>query len=193
VKVALVEHTGPWTPDDVEALPDAGSRSRFEVHDGGVLVVSPAPGVAHQRASYWLHQALAQAAVAADEGVEVLEAVNVAIPGNKLLVPDVVVVTANAIDETTIRIPAEAVLAVVEIVSPSTVSIDRAIKPAMYAEANIPVYWRVELQDTPRIVVSSLSRGRYLTKSTATAGTRSRITKPFAVEIDPAGLIRRVS
>ena len=102
------------------------------------------------------------------------------------------VVAANAIDETTTRIPAEAVLAVVEVVSPSTVSIDRAITPAMYTEAGIPIYWRVELQDTPRIVVSSLSRGRYLTKSTATAGSRSRITKPFAVEIDPAELIRRV-
>lgn len=193
MSVALVEHTGPWTPDDVEALPDAGDHTRFEVYEGGVLVVSPAPGVAHQRASYWLHQALAQAAVAAGADVEVLEAVNVAIPGNKLLVPDVVVVAANAIDETTTRIPSEAVLAVVEVVSPSTVSIDRAIKPAMYAEAGIPIYWRVELQDTPRIVVSSLSRGRYLTKSTATAGSRSRITKPFAVEIDPANLIRRVS
>jgi Uma2 family endonuclease len=191
VSVALVEHTGPWTPDDVEALPDAGDHTRFEVYEGGVLVVSPAPGVAHQRASYWLHQALAKAAVAAGADVEVLEAVNVAIPGNKLLVPDVVVVTANAIDETATRIPAEAVLAVVEVVSPSTVSIDRAIKPAMYAEAGIPIYWRVELQDTPRIVVSSLSRGRYLTRSTATAGSRSRITKPFAVEIDPAELIRR--
>jgi Uma2 family endonuclease len=193
VSVALVEHTGPWTPDDVEALPDAGDHTRFEVYEGGVLVVSPAPGVAHQRASYWLHQALAQAAAAAGADVEVLEAVNVAMPGNKLLVPDVVVVTANVIDETTTRIPAEAVLAVVEIVSRSTISIDRAIKPAMYAEANIPVYWRVELQGTPRIVVSSLSRGRYLAKSTATAGAQSRITKPFAVEIDPADLVRRVS
>jgi hypothetical protein len=42
VSVALVEHTGPWTPDDVEALPDLGDHARFEVHEGGVLVVSPA-------------------------------------------------------------------------------------------------------------------------------------------------------
>ena len=71
----------------------------------------------------------------------------------------------------------------IEIVSPSTVSIDRAIKPAMYAEAAIPVYWRVELQDTPKIVVSSLSRGRYVTRTTLTAGTKGRITRPFAVEL----------
>src|SRR5258708_2911703 len=146
----LAAHTGRWTADDVEALHDAGDHARFEVYEGGVLVVSPAPGVGHQRASYWLHRALAQAAIAAGEDAEVLEAVNVALPGGKLLVPDVVVVAAGAVDETTTRLPCEAVLAVVEVVSPSTVSMDRAIKPVMYAEAGIPVYWRVELHDTPR-------------------------------------------
>src|ERR1035437_9648886 len=95
MSVVLVDHNGPWTADDVEALPDAGDHARFEVYEGGVLVVSPAPGVGHQRASYWLHRALAQAAIAAGADVEVLEAVNVALPGGKLLVPDVVVVAAD--------------------------------------------------------------------------------------------------
>jgi Uma2 family endonuclease len=105
VSAALIEHTGPWTPDDVEALPDAGDHARFEVFEGGVLVVSPAPGVAHQRACYWLQRALAQAAVSAGADADVLEAVNVALPGNKLVVPDVVVVAAEAVDETTTRLP----------------------------------------------------------------------------------------
>jgi Uma2 family endonuclease len=100
VSIALAGHTGPWTPDDVEALPDSGDHARFEVFEGGVLIVSPAPGVAHQPASYWLHHILAQAAASAGIGIEVLEAVNVAMPGNKLLVPDVVVVAAEAINET---------------------------------------------------------------------------------------------
>jgi hypothetical protein len=52
MSVALTEHTGPWTADDVEALTDAGDHARFEVYEGGVLVVSPAPGVSLQRASY---------------------------------------------------------------------------------------------------------------------------------------------
>jgi len=142
MSVALAEHTGPWTADDVEALPDAGDHARFEVYEGGVLVVRPAPGVGHQRASYRLHRALSQAAVTAGADVEVLEAVNVALPGGKLLVADVVVVAAGAVDETTTRLPYEAVLAVVEVVSPSTVSIDRAVKPVMYAEAGIPPIWR---------------------------------------------------
>src|ERR1700730_13511827 len=103
MSVALVEHTGPWTADDVEALPDAGDHARFEVYCWGVLVVSPARGVGHQRLSYWLHPALAQAAIAAGADVEVLEAVNVTLPGGKLLVPGVVVVAAGAVDETTTR------------------------------------------------------------------------------------------
>ena len=190
MSAALIEHTGQWTADDVEALPDAGDHARFEVYEGGVLVVRPAPGVGHQRASYRLHRALAQAAFTAGADVEVLEALNVALPGGKLLVPDVVVVAAEAVDEMTTRLPSEAVLAVVEIVSPSTASIDRAIKPVMYAEAGIPVYWRVELRDAPRIVACSLSGGRYVTRTTLTAGTAGRITRPFAVELDPADLPR---
>jgi Uma2 family endonuclease len=190
MSTALVEHTGPWTADDVEALPDAGDHARFEVYEGGVLVVSPAPGVGHQRASYRLHRALAQAAVAAGADVEVLEAVNVALPGGKLLVPDVVVVEAGAVSETVTRLPCEAVRAVVEVVSPSTVAMDRAVKPAMYAEARIPVYWRVELQGNPKIVVGSLSRGRYVTRTTLEAGTLGRITRPFPLELDPADLTR---
>jgi len=190
MSVALAEHVGPWTADDVEALADAGDHARFEVYEGGVLVVSPAPGVGHQRASYWLHRALAQAA---GTDAEVLEAVNVSLPGGKLLVPDIVVVTAGAIDENTTRIPSDAVLAVVEIVSPSTVSIDRAVKPAMYAEAGIPVYWRVELHQTPTIVACTLRRRNYVTHTTLTAGTTGRITRPFPVVLDPAHLTYRAS
>ena len=79
--------------------------------------MSPAPGVGHQRASYRLHRALAQAAIAAGADAEVSGAVNVALRGERLLVPDVVVVAAGAVGETTTRIPCEAVLAVVEVVS----------------------------------------------------------------------------
>jgi Uma2 family endonuclease len=137
MSVALVDHTGPWTADDVEALPDAGDHARFEVYEGGVLVVSPAPGVGHQRAFYRLHRS---GPGGSRRGCRCrgARAVNVAMPGGKLLVPDVVVVAAGAVGETTTRIPCEAVLAVVEIVSPSTVSIDRPVKPVMCAGPGIP-------------------------------------------------------
>jgi Uma2 family endonuclease len=190
MSVALAEHTGPWTADDAGALPDAGDHARFEVYEGKVLVASPAPGAGHQWASCRLHRALAQAATATGTDTEVPGAVNVALPGGKLLVPAVVAVAAGAVGETTIRIPCDAVLVVVEVVSPPTVSMDWAVKPVMYAEAGIPVYWRAELQGTPKIVASLPSCGRYITRTTLVAGTPGRITRPFAVELDPADLTR---
>ena len=78
----------------------------------------------------------------------------------------------------------------VEVVSPSTVSIDRAVTPALYAEAGIRVSWRVELPGTPKIVACFLSCGRYVTRTTLVAG-KGRITRPFPVELDPADLTRR--
>ena len=63
----------------------------------------------------------------------------------------------------------------------------------MYADAGFPVYWRVELQGTPKIVACSLSSGWYATRTTLVAGTPGRITRPFAVELDPADLIRRTT
>jgi hypothetical protein len=65
MSVALTEHTGPWTAGDVEGAARCRDHARFEVYEGGVLVVRPAPGVGHQRASYRLHYALAQAAITA--------------------------------------------------------------------------------------------------------------------------------
>ena len=40
-----------------------------------------------------------------------------ALPGRKLLAPDVVLVAAGAVGDTTTRVPCDAVLAVVEVVS----------------------------------------------------------------------------
>ena len=92
-----------------------------------------------------------------------------ALPCGKLLVPVVVVVAAGVVGEMATRIPCDAVLAVVEVVFPSTMAMDRAVKPVMYAEAGIPVCWRVALQGTPKIVACSLSRGRYITRTTLVA------------------------
>jgi hypothetical protein len=82
MSVAVAEHTGR-AADDADALPDAGDHARFEVCEGGVLVVSPAPEVGHQGASCWLHRALAKAVTAAGADAEVLEAVDVAIAASR--------------------------------------------------------------------------------------------------------------
>jgi len=107
--------------------------------------------------------------------------------------PDVVVVAAEAVGEIDTRLPGEAVLAVAEVVSPSTVSIDRAVKPAMYADAGIPSTggW------------SCMARRRSSPAHCAVAGMSpvppswreppGPYYRAFAVELDPADLTRRIT
>ncbi len=80
---------------------------------------------------------------------------------------------------------------VVEIVSPSTHAADRIIKPRLYAEAGIPVFWRLEIEKTPHLIGFELRRGQYARVVTARAGESTTVPIPFPVAVDPADLVRR--
>ncbi|GGU44836.1 Uma2 family endonuclease [Streptomyces violascens] len=185
---SFTQHHGPWTVADVLALPEDRSV-RYELL-GESLVMSPAPGLRHQRASYRLHVALDAAAQAAGAAVEVLEAINVTLPSG-LVVPDIVVADAGATVEDGVSVDAEAVQLVIELVSPGNKTMDRKLKPMLYAEAGIPHYWRLEFDPAPRLIVSTLDGGRYAETTIALPGTVTRIEAPFLLEIDPAGLARQ--
>jgi Uma2 family endonuclease len=191
VSVAFAEHVGPWSIADVEALADAGDHSRYELLTPGVLTVSPAPGVPHQRASRRLANLLENAVSAAGAAVEVLEAVNVEIPGGRLVVPDIVIAERKFAATDPTKFPPSSVLAVVEIVSPGSEPQDRLIKPQLYAESGIGVYWRLEFIPKPHIIAFELRRGRFAKMVTAPAGELTVIPCPFPVELDPAELIRQ--
>ncbi|MGW7237105.1 Uma2 family endonuclease [Streptomyces sp. NPDC054804] len=187
MSVAL-DHTGPWTVTDVLALPE-DRTTRYELL-GESLVMSPAPGVRHQRASFRLHVILDAAARAAGAPVEVLEAVNVTLPSG-LVVPDLVVADAGATAEDSVSVDGDAVQLVVELVSPGNKTMDRKVKPLLYAEAAVPHFWRLEFEPTPRLIVLELDGGRYVERTTALAGATTTIEAPFLVKIDPGGLARQ--
>jgi Uma2 family endonuclease len=182
---SVAEHHGPWTLTDVLALPEDRSV-RYELL-GESLVMSPAPGLRHQRASYRLHVALDAAARAVGAPVEIFEAVNVTLPSG-LVVPDIVIADQGAALEDSVGIDADAVQLVVELVSPGNKTMDRKVKPLLYAEAAIPHYWRLEFDPTPRLICSELDAGRYVERATAICGTVTRIDSPFPFDIDPVGL-----
>ncbi|WP_326844484.1 Uma2 family endonuclease (plasmid) [Streptomyces sp. NBC_01558] len=152
--------------------------------------MSSAPGVRHQRASFRLHVILAAAARAAGAPVEVIEAINVVLPSG-LVVPDLVITDAGATAEDTVSVDADAVQLGVELVSPGNKTMDRKVKPLLYAEAAIPHFWSLDFEPAPRLIVSELQGGRYVETVTALAGTTTRINAPFSVDIDPAGLARQ--
>jgi Uma2 family endonuclease len=127
-----------WTAADLDLLPDDGRR--YEIIDGS-LVMSPSPDVDHQYMVWWLTSLLAACAPA---GCAALPGANVSLSASsdRLLVPDVV--AARRVDRTVLAFRPEDVLLVVEIVSRSSGSIDRVLKPKLYAQAGIPSFWRVE-------------------------------------------------
>lgn len=152
----------PWVFAELEdLLPDGGNR--YEVVDGN-LVVSPPPSQAHQVVSARLAQALNDASPGGWIAVQELP-----LPlGTDGRIPDVSVVsTAAPLLDRSRRLPVgpEWFGLVVEVVSPRTAKTDRFLKPAEYAAAGIPCFWRVELDPTPTVVGFRLDGDRYVETS----------------------------
>jgi Uma2 family endonuclease len=186
MSVATVQ-PGPWSVDSVLALADDGSHSRHELIDG-TLIVAPAPSYPHQRAARRLAAILEKAAREGGHAVEIFEAVNIEIAAG-LLIPDIAVVRAESARTAEAALPASAMLAVIEIVSPSTKRIDRLVKPGLYAEAGIATFWRVELEPTPTVTVFSLREDGQYAQVGAAHGTHPLLLPvPFPVTLNPADL-----
>lgn len=191
---AAVKHPQPWTLDEVMALPEDGLR--YELIDG-VLIVNPPPAPRHQSVSSELHLLLRDAARAAAAPVRVLEGVGVRLPDGNLLIPDLVVIPADAKSlSKSLLEPGDVDLAV-EIVSPSSRRRDRSVKPYMYAEAGIPHYWRVETdnyrgrtKELPIVVRHELvGLAEYQAVETVGAGELLRVEDPVPLSFDPADLL----
>jgi Uma2 family endonuclease len=153
----LLPRGGVWTTDDLDAMPE--TLIRYEILDG-TLIVSPSPTDLHQTIGWRLPSILDGSC---PEGYDVTQAVEVRINKTRSFVPDVLVVTDSpGRPPSSIFDPGDVVLAI-EIVSPSSRSMDAVLKPTMYAEAGIGLYWRVETD--PMIVVTyglDTSSGSYV-------------------------------
>jgi Uma2 family endonuclease len=178
-------HAGPYTLADLDAMPD--DRQRYELIDGALLV-SAAPAPLHQRAAGRLRSLLV---TAAPPDLEAGGIIDVQCGPDTALEPDVVVLSSSAVEEYAGIVPAEHVAMVAEIVSPSSRRIDRMLKPQLYADAGIPTYLLVDLQE-PIVTWFGLSdAGGYTILRSATGTEPLRLTEPFEVEIVPEDLVRR--
>lgn len=181
---SIAQHHGPWTVADVLALPEDRTR-RYELL-GESLVMSPAPGLRHQRAGFRLHVAL-DAAAEAGAAVEVLEAINVTLPSG-LVVPDIVVADSRRHRRGRRQHRCRGRPAGRGAGLPGNKPMDRKVKPLLYAEAGIPHYWRLEFDPAPRLICCVLEDGRYVETATALPGVVTLVEEPFPFAIDPAGL-----
>ena len=150
-----LQRPGTWHFDQLDGLPDDGRR--YEVGDG-LLVVSPSPTFWHQAVSAVL---LRQLSAQAPPGWHVLFELGLPL-GTDGRVPDLSVVSARAPLRPEAPLPRpELVGLVVEVVSPSSRKTDRFAKPGEYAEAGIPLFWRVETEPDLLLVAHMLRGGVY--------------------------------
>lgn len=188
-------HVQPWTVDEWITLnADSPDGSRYEFVDGSVLM-SPPPSKQHQYAGDELRAVLR---AVAPSHLVARTATGLVLGDQTNLIPDVLVVERAAMTDGAKTCEPAQVRLVVEIVSPSTTTTDRTLKPAKYAAAKIPHFWRLEtlrfrgqgIERLPVLFTYVLDDdGCYQLARRLSAGTVAHIEEPFPVELDPASLV----
>lgn len=170
------QHPREWTLEEVLALPEDQGQ-RVELVDGAV-VVSPAPGFAHQRVLQRLQVALVDAA---PPEYEPLPGINVVLNSRRLLIPDLAVTTVPGVDA--VSCDGADLLLAVEIISPSSRAYDGALKRQLYAEARVPFFLLVDPAAAPVTATCfELAGGAYRESARAEDGVLA-LTRPFAVTV----------
>jgi len=159
--------------EDVLNLPD--DAPRVELRDG-VMIVVPSPTYDHQDIAGLLWMWLR---LHAPETLRASLATGVALSLDTTFEPDVLLVSAE-VDGSRHYSMAERVELVVEVVSPGTRKRDRLEKPAEYAAAGIPHYWRVE-QGPVHVFAYDLVDGRY--ELVADSDTELVLSAPFEIRL----------
>lgn len=129
---------GGWTVDDLDDMPE--TTQHVELLDG-LLIVSPAPTHVHQTLALRLGALLGDLS---PKEFYVTQGVEVRISKIRSFIPDLLIVTEEARSHHTRIFEPGDVVTAIEIVSPTSRSMDAVTKPALYAEAGIPFYWRIE-------------------------------------------------
>ncbi|TCC35891.1 Uma2 family endonuclease [Kribbella speibonae] len=164
---------------------DAGRSELME----GNLVMSPSPSPDHNMAA--LRIAL-QLMPQLPQDLEVITDVDIDLelvppdqPGFSRR-PDVIAVRRSARRRVRTEgglIRASEVLVVVEIVSPGSRRTDNVVKRAEYADAGIPHYWIVDLQEPVSLLACHLTEKFGYLDAEVVAGIFAG-TEPFAVQLD---------
>lgn len=167
---------------DLRFEPDDGLRR--ELHDGVVHVVPP-PSDDHGWRVRVCDRALT---MGQPEDVYILQNVGVHVGLRRLYVPDLTVVHRETSYHDFGYDPG-GVLLVVEVVSPSSVTLDRRAKPGVYAEQGIPFFWRID--DGPRLQSFRLdpATGGYVQVADLGPGEAGEVAAPWPVRVDVSELV----
>jgi Uma2 family endonuclease len=178
--VSVMPRDHDWTVADLARTPDDGLR--YELVDG-VLLVSPTPTNRHQIAVGELHLLL-RAACPADVRV-MLAPTDYQPTDRRSLQPDLLVAHRADVGDDPISAP---LLLAVEVLSPSTRSVDVLLKRGVYAESGVAAYWLVD-PAVPSVRALRLVDGKYLDVGAAEGAEVLELDEPFPVRVVPQDLL----
>lgn len=178
--VTVLPRDRPWTVADLADLPDDGLR--YELVDG-TLLVSAAPSKLHQRVVGNLYLLLRAACPPA---LEVFLAPTDYQPtSTRSLQPDLLVVRRDDPGEAAVTTP---LALAVEVLSPSSRSIDTVLKRALYEQAGVAQYWVVDPQE-PSITVWRRRAAGFGEPAVASGDVALALDAPVPVVVRPGELL----
>jgi len=168
---------GRWTEPDLHLFPQDGHR--YEIIDGSLHVTPPLDG---------RHQAVVRALLttlrgAAPEGWWVCDRLGLD-AGSSNLIPDVAVLRPQSSGAIWAD-PAD-VACVIEVETAASRRYDRLLKPALYADAGITAYWRIEPDPAPVLRTFVLGPEGYLPEKTVRGADLVQVDAPFPVRVAPS-------
>jgi len=175
------------TLEEWDALPEDTHR-HCELAEG-VLAVVPPPAALHQLAT---HQLAAELNEQLPKELVALPNVEIVVDARHpatVRIPDVVVTATKLVQGNPPRFDAADVLLAVEVVSPGTGRRDRVTKFAEYAEAGIPNYWVIKLDQPNTLTAYLLVDGDY--EIVAEAADAVTLQGPAPVTVDVRTLASR--
>ena len=178
----MAMHRVVLTYEDYAALPDDGRR--YEIHDGE-LSVTPSPGTNHQRVSRNLNEILGAHARTRGLGEVLYAPLDVILANTTIVQPDLIFIAPAHASRVSRRGIEGAPTLAVEILSPSTTTIDRSRKLQLYARHGVPYYWIVD-PDARVLEAYELAEGRYrlVTRATGAAPVSLPPFPDLAIVVD---------
>lgn len=178
--MTVLPRNSDWTAADLAGTPDDGLR--YELVDG-VLLVSPAPSNRHQIVVGELYVLLRS--VCPPDARVMLAPTDYQPTDRRSLQPDLMMVRRADVGERPVSAP---LLLAVEVLSPSTRSVDLLLKYGVYAESGVAAYWVVD-PAAPSVHAWALVDGRYVDVGSARGAEALDLDAPVPVRIVPADLL----
>jgi Uma2 family endonuclease len=175
-----------WTFAD---LAQFGEAERYEIYDGKLISIAPAPDFHHQEISANLHLLFAEFVRPRQLGKLVYAPADVVLADDNVVQPDLLFIANENVGIIRKQIYGAPDL-VVEILSPSTLRHDRQNKLDLYARFGVKEYWIVDpanrsleilVLEGKRFAVHSMAAEMGLAESKVLAGLSVDVAQVFSV------------